>query len=344
MTGWRQIAPIAAALLLASLAAQHAVAADQARSGRGPLPGGGAIARRPGQGSGTGTGRQAVRTSHLRFQGGSPGRPLERVLRRRAPCDSKAVRAHGKPIQPGELPGQGDLDIRNSRQGVPAQQAPGGGAQAGLAGGGGRRGFPSRTGTRHRRPCRMHSTRPALRWALANRRHQGGMATISQIRHHSYPDGTRLVLHMDGHAPLKYDRLRRPDRLYIDILDSRVLRRTDQGREDRCAGSADFRRAPSRRTAATRPDWCSTCSARCPSTHSGWPSRPGWCWTYASPEHRGRPARWKGWTLLAAANRNWRASLGSKPSARTSDGKLSLTRAMGLKSRRIVIDAGPRRA
>ncbi|MCY4598144.1 MAG: N-acetylmuramoyl-L-alanine amidase [Bryobacterales bacterium] len=47
-----------------------------------------------------------------------------------------------------------------------------------------------------------------------------GLVSISKIRHHSYSDGTRIVLEMDGKTALKYDRLSRPDRLYIDLFGS----------------------------------------------------------------------------------------------------------------------------
>ena len=52
------------------------------------------------------------------------------------------------------------------------------------------------------------------------RTQRAGLASISRIRHHSYSDGTRIVLEMDGKTALKYDRLSRPDRLYIDLFGS----------------------------------------------------------------------------------------------------------------------------
>lgn len=57
------------------------------------------------------------------------------------------------------------------------------------------------------------------------------IATVSEIRHHSYADGTRVVLEMDGTTSLKYERLKRPDRLYIDIFGSRLADRLIKGRQ-----------------------------------------------------------------------------------------------------------------
>ena len=57
------------------------------------------------------------------------------------------------------------------------------------------------------------------------------IATVSAIRHHSYADGTRVVLQMDGKTSLKYERLKRPDRLYIDIFGSRLADTLIKGRQ-----------------------------------------------------------------------------------------------------------------
>ena len=59
----------------------------------------------------------------------------------------------------------------------------------------------------------------------------GRVAAISGIRHHSYADGTRVVLEMDGKAALKYERLKRPDRLYIDLFGSRLADSLLKGRQ-----------------------------------------------------------------------------------------------------------------
>lgn len=61
--------------------------------------------------------------------------------------------------------------------------------------------------------------------------HSAGLVSISRIRHHSYSDGTRIVLEMDGQTALKYDRLSRPDRLYIDLFGSTISKALLQGVE-----------------------------------------------------------------------------------------------------------------
>lgn len=58
-----------------------------------------------------------------------------------------------------------------------------------------------------------------------------GVAAISGIRHHSYADGTRVVLETDRKAALKYDWLKRPDRLYIDLFSSRLSDALIKGRQ-----------------------------------------------------------------------------------------------------------------
>lgn len=58
-----------------------------------------------------------------------------------------------------------------------------------------------------------------------------GVAAISGIRHHSYADGTRVVVETDRKAALKYDWLKRPDRLYIDLFSSRLADSLIKGRQ-----------------------------------------------------------------------------------------------------------------
>ena len=60
---------------------------------------------------------------------------------------------------------------------------------------------------------------------------RAGLVSISRVRHHSYSDGTRIVLEMDGKTALKYDRLSRPDRLYIDLFGSTMSKALIQGIE-----------------------------------------------------------------------------------------------------------------
>lgn len=51
----------------------------------------------------------------------------------------------------------------------------------------------------------------------------GGVATISAIRHYSHPDFTRVVIDTDDYTPYKFDFLSRPRRLYFDLLSARML-------------------------------------------------------------------------------------------------------------------------
>ncbi len=52
---------------------------------------------------------------------------------------------------------------------------------------------------------------------------------VSAVRHHSYADGTRVVLELGGRTALKYDRLQRPERLYIDLFGTAMAEKAGQG-------------------------------------------------------------------------------------------------------------------
>ncbi len=47
-------------------------------------------------------------------------------------------------------------------------------------------------------------------------------ATIARLRHHSYTNGTRIVLDMNQHAAVIFNKLKNPQRLYIDFLASQT--------------------------------------------------------------------------------------------------------------------------
>ena len=51
---------------------------------------------------------------------------------------------------------------------------------------------------------------------------RGDLSEISELRHHSYDDGTRIVVTTEAKTALKYDRLSRPARLYIDMFNSKL--------------------------------------------------------------------------------------------------------------------------
>ncbi len=167
----------------------------------------------------------------------------------------------------------------------------------------------------------------------------GGMAAISEIRHHSYEDGTRLVLHLDGQAPLKYDRLQGPDRLYIDIFGSRVSEALIKGTsiEIRDGLISAARLGQNRRNKARLVlDLRSEVSF-----DAFWLDQPTRLVVDVRAKGAARAAR----TMHALnptpdSETPPTVSLRPQPAARTSEGRFSLTRAMGLKSRRILIDAG----
>ena len=166
-----------------------------------------------------------------------------------------------------------------------------------------------------------------------------GMVAISAIRHHSYEDGTRVVLHVDGRPQLKYARLARPDRLYIDLFGSRVSRDLIGGATidigDRLISTA--RLAQNRYNKARLVlDLRSEVSF-----DAFWlldPIRLVLDVRQAGTERAARTRQ--GIAPVPGSGLEATASLPPRPATRTTDGKLSLTRAMGLKSRRIVIDAG----
>lgn len=168
------------------------------------------------------------------------------------------------------------------------------------------------------------------------------VAAISGIRHHSYPDGTRVVLEMDGKTALKYDWLKRPDRLYIDLFGSQVADSLIKGQQfeinDRLLSKARLaqnRNNKSRivldlRTAV--------------SFDSFWLEGP--IRLVIDIRAAGTPRAQR--TVLALSPAQTRppspAQAESAAAPRAADvtaaGRLSLTRALGLKLERVLIDAG----
>ncbi len=167
----------------------------------------------------------------------------------------------------------------------------------------------------------------------------GGRATISQVRYHSYEDGTRVVLQMDGKASLKYDRLQRPDRLYIDIFGSAVSNALPEGAtmviDDSLIAAA--RLAQNRRNKARLVlDLRSRVSF-----DAFWLDEPTRLVLDVRTAGSNRAARTdEALSGMPGSPPTRTASPPPRAAAKTADGKLSLTRAMGLKSRRILIDAG----
>lgn len=165
------------------------------------------------------------------------------------------------------------------------------------------------------------------------------VAKISQVRHHSYGDGTRVVLHMDGRTALKYDRLSSPERLYIDLFDSRVgaalIKGVQLDVDDSLLSSA--RLAQNRRTKSRL-----VLDLKRPvSFDAFWLANP----TRFVLDIRATGAARAPRTLQAVnpelAEGAARPTVGIPRAAdTTAEGRMSLTRALGLKPGRIVIDAG----
>jgi N-acetylmuramoyl-L-alanine amidase len=161
-----------------------------------------------------------------------------------------------------------------------------------------------------------------------------GVAAISGIRHHSYADGTRVVLETDRKAALKYDWLKRPDRLYIDLFSSRLADSLIKGRQleinDRLLSKARLaqnRNNKSRivldlRTAV--------------SFDAFWLEGP--VRLVVDVRAAGTPRAER--TVLALSPAPAQAPEAPRAADVTAAGRFSLTRALGLKLERVLIDAG----
>ena len=162
------------------------------------------------------------------------------------------------------------------------------------------------------------------------------VASISRIRHHSYDDGTRVVLHMDARTALKYDRLSSPERLYIDLFESKMSAALIKGVQldvdDSLLSAA--RLAQNRRTKSRL-----VLDLKSPvSFDAFWLDGPTRFVLDIRPAGTPRAPR----TLQALNPERAEPNAPRSPRAAdtTAEGKLSLTRALGLKPGRIVIDAG----
>ena len=190
--------------------------------------------------------------------------------------------------------------------------------------------------------------------SLSDERHESGqivrvqgaptghaLTTISEIRHHSYDDGTRVVLVMDGRTALKYDLLPTPDRLYIDLFGARMSATLIKGVTlsvgDALMSAA--RLAQNRRTKARL-----VLDLKSPvSFDAFWLDHPNRLVLDIRREGASRAQRTE--MALGIVPAEPPATRGGPPAVpraaeATAAGKLSLTRALGLKSGRIVIDAG----
>ena len=161
----------------------------------------------------------------------------------------------------------------------------------------------------------------------------GRTTAISEIRHHSYDDGTRIVLHMDGKTPLKYNRLKGPERLYIDLFGSRVSDHLIKGKKveinDQLLSTARLaqnRNNKARMVLDVR---------RGVSFDAFWLENPGRLVIDVRAAGTQRAPR-----TLAALDPTQEIPASPRAADATEAGRLSLTRALGLKLDRILIDAG----
>ena len=156
---------------------------------------------------------------------------------------------------------------------------------------------------------------------------------ITQIRHHSYSDGTRVVLSMEGRTPLKYDRLGRPERLYIDLFGGRMSAALIKGIEldigDSLLASA---RLAQNRTNKAR---LVLDLRRQVAFDAFWLDNPGRLVLDIRASGTPRSAR-----TAQALDPAWTEPVAPRAAQATLDGKHSLTRALGLKLSRILIDPG----
>lgn len=165
-------------------------------------------------------------------------------------------------------------------------------------------------------------------------------AAISQFRYHSYADGTRVVLEMDGKIPLKYERLKRPERLYIDLFDAKLsgplLKGVQRDIGDSLLSAA---RLAQNRTNKAR---LVLDLKRAVSFDAFWLTGPVRFVLDIRPSGAPRlPRTLQALNPISApAPIRASASVAPRAAAKTVAGKHSLTRALGLKLGRVLIDAG----
>lgn len=159
------------------------------------------------------------------------------------------------------------------------------------------------------------------------------LVPVAAMRHHSYDDGTRIVLEMGDKTPLKYDRLQRPERLYIDLFGSQMAQALIRGVnlqiEDTLLSTA--RLAQNRGNKAR----LVLDLRRSVSFDAFWLSDP----TRLVIDIRGADMPRAERTLLALSSSPVTVEA-PRAASTTAAGKHSLTRALGLKLDRILVDAG----
>ncbi len=161
-----------------------------------------------------------------------------------------------------------------------------------------------------------------------------GVAAISGIRHHSYADGTRVVLETDRKAALKYDWLKRPDRLYIDLFSSRLADSLIKGRQleinDRLLSKARLAQNRNNKSRIVLDLRAAV------SFDAFWLEGPVRLVIDVRPAGTPRAER----TVLALSPARVQPPEAPRAADVTATGRFSLTRALGLKLERVLIDAG----
>ncbi len=164
----------------------------------------------------------------------------------------------------------------------------------------------------------------------------GSRALVSELRHHTYEDGTRIVVHVSSQRPLAYERQGRGRQLSIDILGSTISDGSLDGKrfkidsDDQLLGAVRLARngrVNTRIRLETRSDV---------TFDAFWLDAPGRLVIDVRSTDQPRAAR----TLEGLSPPPDPSAVPPKPPTTTASGNLSLTRAMGLKLERILIDAG----
>ena len=199
--------------------------------------------------------------------------------------------------------------------------------------------------SRQTTPVGTTGARPRMTPALSDATHPAGSVippasgassekvAITKIRHHSYDDGTRVVLDIGGPAALKYDRLQRPSRLYVDVFGARVAASMIKGVEVEVGDSllSTVRLAQNRSNKAR----LVFDLKRDVSFDAFWLDGPARLVLDLRESGAPRSPR-----TLQALEPERELPVAPQAAQKTTDGKHSLTRALGLKLGRVLIDPG----
>lgn len=161
----------------------------------------------------------------------------------------------------------------------------------------------------------------------------GQRAEVTGIHHHSYEDGTRVVLSIGGRTPLKYDRLTGPERLYIDLfggqMSAALIKGTQLAIGDTLLLSARLAQNRSNKARLVLD------LKRPVSFDAFWLEGPRRLVLDVRASEAPRPAR-----TVKALELTRAQPAAPRAAQTTADGRHSLTRALGLKFARVLIDPG----